>query len=77
MICNRVGLPKGSLDYLFRYVANGEYDSITIDRTVGTPHFIRKNLYEPIDEDRMEQEMKKLRVNELRQIRDEAKMSKD
>ena len=77
MICNRVGLPKGSLDYLFKYVANGEYDSIMIDRTVGTPHFIRKNLYEPIDEDHMEHEMKRLRVEELKQIRDEAKQSKD
>ena len=77
MICNRVGLSKGSLDYLFRYVADGEYDSITIDRTVGTPHFIRKNLYEAIDEDHIEREMKRLRVEELKQIREEAKLSKD
>jgi hypothetical protein len=77
MICNRVGLPKGTLSYLFKHLADGEYDSITIDRTVGTPAFIRKNLYEPIDEDRAESEMKRLRVEDLKQIRAEAKLSKE
>jgi len=77
MITNRVGLPKGTLSYLFKHVADGEYDSITIDRTVGTPAFLRKNLYEKIDEDHIEREMKRLRVEELRQIRTEAKQSKE
>jgi len=77
MICNRVGLPKGTLDYMFKEIANEPYDSITIDRTVGTPAFLRKNLYEKIDEEGVHKKIKAQRVKEMRQMRKESKSSKN
>jgi len=69
LICNRVGLPKGTLDYLFKEIASGPYDNITVDRSVGTPAFLRKNLYEKIDEEDINRKMKKIRIKELRNER--------
>jgi len=75
MICNRVGLPKGTLDYLFKYVAPGDYDSIMVDRTIATPAFLRHNVFEKLDEDDIEKNMKKLRIQELKEIKKEAKQA--
>ena len=45
---NRCGLDKGILNALFDQYAPGDFDSLMIDRTVGTPCPIRKNIYEVI-----------------------------
>jgi hypothetical protein len=46
---NRTGLEKGSLKTLFKTVASDTYDSIMLDRTIGTPAPLRKNIYEKIE----------------------------
>ena len=48
-IGNRCGLDKGVLDSLFKEHAEGPYDSIMVDRTVGSPAPIRKNVYEKLE----------------------------
>lgn len=45
---NRCGLDKGTLKYLFKNKCNGIYDSVMVDKTIGTPYPLRKNIYEPI-----------------------------
>ena len=45
---NRCGLEKNTLKYLFKNVCNGIYDHVFIDKTIGTPYKLRKNIYEPI-----------------------------
>ena len=45
----RVGLEKGLLHILFKQVANGPYDNICIDNTVGSPYRLRKNIYDVIE----------------------------
>ena len=45
---NRCGLEKNTLKYLFKNVCNGIYDHVFIDKTIGTPYPLRKNIYEPI-----------------------------
>ena len=77
LICNRVGLNKGMLDHIFKNHCTDDFDSVMIDRSIGSPAMIRKNVYEPLDEEVLETEMKKMRVKELRDIREEAKLSKE
>jgi hypothetical protein len=48
-IANRVGLNKDKLKNLFRTVCSGDYDNVTIDKTIGSPYPLRKNLYEVLD----------------------------
>ena len=48
MIANRVGLDKEDLHYIFKKICNGPYDSLMVDRSVGTPYPLRRNVYEPI-----------------------------
>ena len=48
---NRCGLDKGTLKALFGGECNGVYDHVFIDKTIGTPYPLRKNIYEPIDSD--------------------------
>jgi hypothetical protein len=46
---NRCGLDKGTLKSLFKGNCKGTYDSVMVDRTVGTPYPLRKNIYQPIE----------------------------
>tara|TARA_R110000851_G_scaffold16414_1_gene53515 strand:+ start:5479 stop:6237 length:759 start_codon:yes stop_codon:yes gene_type:complete len=48
-INNRCGLDKGILKDIFKTVCKGDFDSVMIDHTIGTPAKIRKNIYEKID----------------------------
>ena len=45
---NRCGMDKGVLNACFEKYASGDYDSLLIDRTVGSPAPVRKNIYEVI-----------------------------
>ena len=51
MISNRVGVDEEKLKNYFKKggVASGRYDSITIDHTIDSRAFIRKNLYEILE----------------------------
>lgn len=46
---NRVGLEKGTLADLFADRCSGIYDHVFIDKTIGTPYPLRKNIYEPLE----------------------------
>jgi len=48
-IANRVGLEADELHHLFNNVCSSPYDSILVDRTVGSPAPLRLNLYQPIN----------------------------
>lgn len=50
-IDNRVGLEAGTLRSLFKTICSDTYDCVFIDRTIGTPYPLRKNIYEVIDYD--------------------------
>jgi len=41
-------MDKGVLNACFEKYASGDYDSLLIDRTVGSPAPVRKNIYEVI-----------------------------
>jgi hypothetical protein len=51
LIANRVGLHKDKLKELFKTKCSGDYDFVTVDRTIGSPYPLRKNLFEVLDED--------------------------
>lgn len=53
---NRCGLEKGTLKQLFREPCNGIYDHVFIDKTIGTPYPLRRNIYEIIEENESESE---------------------
>jgi len=46
---NRVGMEHGSLRDLFADRCSGVYDSVMVDKTIGTPYPLRKNIYEVLD----------------------------
>ena len=46
---NRCGLEKQTLKKLFDGKCNGVYDHVLIDKTIGTPYPLRRNIYEPIE----------------------------
>jgi hypothetical protein len=48
---NRCGLEKGTLTELFNTVCKSPYDSIMVDKTIGTPYPLRKNVYEILKKD--------------------------
>jgi polyphosphate kinase len=37
--------------YLFKHFITGQYDHLFVDKTVGTPFSLRKNIYEIIEEE--------------------------
>ena len=49
-IANRVGMDTKKLRYLFKHHITGNYDHLFVDKTVGTPYPLRKNIYEVIKE---------------------------
>jgi hypothetical protein len=50
-IANRVGLTSDQMKYLFKHVITGTYDHLFVDKTIGTPYSLRKNIYEVIEQD--------------------------
>ena len=38
------------MKYLYKHHINGVYDSLFVDKTIGTPYPLRKNIYEIIEE---------------------------
>jgi hypothetical protein len=50
-IANRIGLDKDKLKKLFKTKCTGDWDNITVDRTIGTPYPIRKNIFEVLSDD--------------------------
>ncbi len=49
MIGNRVGIDPDDLHNMFNTICSGPYDSIMVDRSVGTPYPLRKNVFEIIE----------------------------
>lgn len=49
VMCSRAGLDKGVLQTLFDGLCKSPYDSIMVDRTIGSPAPLRLNVYSPID----------------------------
>ena len=49
VMCSRAGLDKGVLKTLFDGLCHSPYDSIMVDRTIGSPAPIRLNVYQPVD----------------------------
>ena len=45
---NRCGLEKGTLHHLFKTECSGIYDHVFVDKTIGTPFPLRKNIYDII-----------------------------
>jgi hypothetical protein len=50
-IANRVGIDKDRLHDLFENKCSGVYDSIMVDLSVNSPYPLRKNIFEPLDQD--------------------------
>ena len=50
-IANRVGLDDKKIKRLFRYDITGTYDHLFIDKTIGTPYPLRKNIYQIIEDE--------------------------
>ena len=50
-IANRVGIDSKKMRYLFKHYITGQYDHLFVDKTVGTPYPLRRNIYEVIEED--------------------------
>jgi len=48
-IANRCGMDPENMHYIFEHICNGNYDSLFIDKTIGTPFPLRRNIYEPIE----------------------------
>tara|TARA_R110000782_G_scaffold71722_1_gene143755 strand:+ start:249 stop:983 length:735 start_codon:yes stop_codon:yes gene_type:complete len=49
-IANRVGIDKDRLNELFKTKCSGDWDCVTIDKTIGTPYPLRKNIFEVLDD---------------------------
>jgi hypothetical protein len=50
-IANRVGIDQKKMRSLFKTHITGQYDHLFVDKTVGTPYPLRKNIYEVLDAD--------------------------
>ena len=48
-IANRVNIDPQKMRRLFKEKITGQYDSLFVDKTVGTPYPLRKNIYEVLD----------------------------
>jgi hypothetical protein len=49
-IANRVGIDGDKMKHLFKHEITGTYDHLFVDKTIGTPYSLRKNIYEIIEE---------------------------
>lgn len=49
-IANRVGIDNSKMKYLFKHIITGTYDHLLVDKTIGTPYPLRKNIYEILEE---------------------------
>jgi hypothetical protein len=49
-IANRLGIDKKKMRRLFKEEITGQYDHLFVDKTVGTPYPLRRNIYEVLDE---------------------------
>jgi hypothetical protein len=49
-IANRVGLTSDKMRYLFKQHITGVYDHLFVDKTIGSPYPLRKNIYEVLKE---------------------------
>jgi hypothetical protein len=50
-IANRVGVDKDKLKKLFKTKCAGDWDNVTVDRTIGSPYPLRKNIFEVLSDD--------------------------
>jgi hypothetical protein len=50
-IANRVGIDPKKMRMLFKEHITGQYDHLFVDKTVGTPYKLRKNIYEVLGGD--------------------------
>ena len=50
-ISNRVGIDKDVVKDLFKKRCSGNHDHLFVDKTIGTPYPLRKNIYETIELD--------------------------
>jgi hypothetical protein len=48
-IANRVNIDQKKMKMLFKEHITGQYDHLFVDKTVGTPYPLRKNIYEVLD----------------------------
>jgi hypothetical protein len=48
-IANRVGIDPKKMKMLFKEHITGQFDHLFVDKTVGTPYSLRKNIYEVLD----------------------------
>lgn len=48
-IANRCGIDKEDIKEIFNSICNGNYDSLLIDHSVGSPAMLRKNLFQKIE----------------------------
>jgi len=49
-VANRVGVDAKRMKSLFKHDLTGTYDHLFVDKTIGTPYPMRKNIYEIIEE---------------------------
>jgi hypothetical protein len=48
-IANRVGMESEDMHYIFKNICSGIYDSLFVDKTIGSPAELRKNIFEKIE----------------------------
>lgn len=48
-IANRCGMPPDDMHEIFNTVCDGTYDSLMVDKTIGTPAPLRKNVFQKIE----------------------------
>ena len=63
MISNRIGLKPEQLEYIFENICTGHRDSLTVDFNHNSPALFRKNLFEKIDEKKINNIGKKIKTN--------------
>jgi hypothetical protein len=50
-IANRVNINPKKMRYLFKHCITGQFDHLFVDKTVGSPFPLRKNIYEIIKDE--------------------------
>ena len=50
-IANRCGMNPDDMHYIFKHICNGIYDSLMVDKTIGTSAPLRKNVFQKIEMD--------------------------
>ena len=51
VIANRVGVDAKKMKRLFKDKCNGDYDHLFVDKTIGIPYPLRRNIYELLTDD--------------------------